>query len=79
MNLNSNIKTLKPHVFAFIPKVELKMIYGQAFPRAQVASEATFHTAVSGAAINNSAKIFRLNFLRASQTSDLFTKHRKTA
>lgn len=65
MNLNSNIKALKHHVFAyvgtFIP-LELKMIYGQAFHRAQAASEATFHTAVSGAAINNSAKIFKLNF-----------------
>lgn len=50
-----------------------------AFHRAQVASEATFHTAVSGAAINNLAKIFRLNFLRALQTRDLFTKHRKAA
>lgn len=55
------------------------MIYGHAFPRTQVASEATFHSAVSGAAINNLAKIFRLNFLRALQTRDLFTKHRKTA
>lgn len=82
MNLNSNIKALKHHAFAyvetFIP-LELKMIYGHAFHRAQVASEATFHTAVSGAAINNLTKIFRLNFLRALQTSDLFTKHSKTA
>lgn len=67
MNLNSSIKALKHHAFAyvgtFIP-VELKMIYGHAFHRAQVASEATYHTAVSAAAINNLAKILRLNFLR---------------
>lgn len=56
------------------------MIYKHAFDRAQVASEATFHTAVLGTAINNLAKTFRLNFLRALQTSErLFTKHSKTA
>lgn len=56
------------------------MIYRHAFHRAQVASEDTFHTAVSGTAINNLAKTFRLNFLRALQTSErLFTKHSKTA
>lgn len=59
MNLNSNIKALKHHAFAYVGTwipVELKMICGHAFHRAQVASEATFHTAVSGAAINNLAK-----------------------
>lgn len=48
------------------------MIYRHAFHGAQVASEATFHTAVSGTAINNLAKTFRLNFLRALQTSERF-------
>lgn len=48
------------------------MIYSHAFHRAQVASEATFHTAVSGTAINNLATTFRLIFLRALQTSERF-------
>lgn len=50
MNLNSNIKALKHHAFAYVGtwiQVELKIICGHAFHRAQVASEATFHTAVS--------------------------------
>lgn len=33
--------------------------------------EAAFHTAVSGTAINNLAKTFMLNFLRALQTSEI--------
>lgn len=75
MNFNLTVKALKHHIFAyvgsFIP-VDLRMIYRHAFHGAQVASEATFHTAVSGAAINNLAKTFWLNFLRALQTSERF-------
>lgn len=43
------------------------MAYRHAFRGAQVASEATFHTAVAATAINNLAKTFRFSFLRAYQ------------
>lgn len=49
-----------------------------AFHRAQVASEATFHTAVSGAAINNLAKIFRLNFFKSFTNKGFVYKTQKS-
>lgn len=55
------------------------MIYRHLFHRALVTPEVAFHTAVSGTAINNLAKAFILNFLRALQTTERFVyKHSNT-
>lgn len=73
MNLNLDIKAQKHHIFAYVGcfiLADLRTIYRHAFHRAQVASEDTFHAAVSGTAINNFAKTFRFDFLRALQTSE---------
>lgn len=55
------------------------MIYRHLFHRTLMTPEVAFHTAVSGTAINNLAKAFILNFLRALQTTERFVyKHSNT-